>query len=257
MSGIVTLGSADEASFGNPASLAGEGETAALHYHRLFGLVPVMAAQYTRTMASGTFGLGLMTQGDDLYRENTVSLAWARRFRVHGLRFDAGAAALVYTGAFGRESDPGSISGSVLGQGLHAGCRLRCTRTLFAGVTVRNLLNTLRWSTSGLGDYEEGVPRQLFLGLGLETQNLCAGFDWEPGLHREVPDRFHMGAEKTFFSMLILHAGTQWTGTGQETAWSAGLSLTHGIPGGRSLTFDAAYSIETLPNTLRFTLRFE
>ena len=257
---VATLG--PDALFANPASLAFYSpRTVAFHYFRVFGLVPYLAAAADfRVFGNSWAGVGLTSNGDALYRENSLIVAYARPLTWQGKAAEIGAAFAFRYASFGAEnSGPGAVTGHAIGAGLSAGVRLWLTDHLAVGVLLQDAPNYLRWSTSAKGSsYAEGLPVHLALGAAaFDVAGMTLAFDWDKSLYRETYDHIRMGVERRFLSFLFTRAGYSTALANPEyTQYSFGLGARYPIAADRFAYLDLSYTLQELPNILRVSFYF-
>jgi len=238
---------------GNPAALAGlaQPELGALQTEQ-FGLVPTYYLAGARRLGGNGLGLGLLSSGDALLRENTLLLAGARGLGESGLGALAlGLAIKLRHAAFGPEGDTPGIEGSAYGAALDLGLQLRRGNARY-GLFVEELASDLRWESSGLGRYHEGVPPTLRAGLGLDAGALSLAADLEIALETERAHKAALGLEWRPHGLLALRGGlSQRLETEEQRFLSAGLGLGANLEGGRRFQVDAAYLFHELGGSLR------
>ncbi|MBM4116295.1 hypothetical protein FJ251_00895 [bacterium] len=238
---------------GNPAGLGGlvRPELSALQTEQ-FGLVPTYYLAAARRLGGAGFGLGLLSSGDALLRENTLLIAGGRplgdgRFGALAL----GLALKLRHAAFGPEGDLPGIEGSAYGGAIDLGLQLRRGSARY-GLFVEELASDLRWQSSGLGAYHEGVPPTLRAGLGVDAGALSLAADLEVALEAERAHKAALGVEWRPHAVLALRGGlSQRLATQEQRFLSAGLGLGAGLEGGRRFQFDAAYLFHELGGSLR------
>lgn len=241
----------------NPASLVDSNcPEFSLHYFRHFGILPNLNVIFNSGDNRRGFSAGVMSNGDALYRENTISFGYAQRNLWLGIPFDIGGSSHFYVGSIGSNETPESIQGSVMGIGMHLGLRVWFSKYTALGCVVKNAVNSLKWSTSGKGNYSESLPRQLLIGVGYQDSSaLQIGLDYEIGMYDEIGDRIHVGLEKALFPFLQLRTGYSWVESDvKDDQISIGIGLNHIFDRRHYMQFDIGYTIETLANTLRFSL---
>lgn len=238
---------------GNPAALAGlaQSELGALQTEQ-FGLVPTYYLAGARPLGGGGVGLGLLSSGDALLRENTLLIAGGHSLGESGLGALAlGIALKLRHAAFGPEGDTPGIEGSAYGGGLDLGLQLRRGSARY-GLFVEELASDLRWESSGLGRYHEGVPPTLRAGLGLDAAALSLAADLEFALESERAHKAALGVEWRPHAILALRGGlSQRLATEEQRFLSAGLGLGANLEGGRRFQLDAAYLFHDLGGSLR------
>jgi len=251
-----------DALFGNPAALPFySSRTVAFHYFRLLGLLPYLAATADFRLPGNSWGgIGLSSNGDALYRENTLVLAYSRPFMWRGKAVDVGAALSLRYASFGNSgSAPGSVSGNAVGAGLSLGARLWLTDRLALGLLLQDAPNYLRWSTSSRGSaYAEGLPVHAAIGAGaFDVAGMTLAFDWDKSLYRETFDRIRFGVERSVLSLFALRVGYATALANPDyTAYSLGLGAEYQVSPDRLAHFDLSYTLQELPNILRVSFYF-
>ncbi len=238
----------------NPAGLAAlaRPEAAALQTEQ-FGLVAHYYLAGVRPLGSGRgLGVGLLSSGDGLLRENTLVLAAGQALGdtpLGGLAL--GLAVKLRHAAFAPEGETPGVEGSAYGAALDLGLQLRRGAARY-GFFVEELASDLRWQSSGLGSYHEGVPPTLRTGLGLDAGALSLAADLELALATERAHKAALGAEWRLHSILALRGGfSQRLAALEQRFLSAGIGLGADLAGGRRLQFDSAYLFHELGGSLR------
>jgi hypothetical protein len=218
-----------------------------------FGLVAHYYLAGARPLGAGRgLGLGLLSSGDGLLRENTLLLAGGQS--LGGTPIGAlalGLAIKLRHAAFAPEGDMPGVEGSAYGAALDLGLQLRRGAARY-GLFVEELASDLRWRSSGLGSYHEGVPPTLRAGLGLDAGALSLAGDLEIALEPERTHKAALGAEWRLHPMLALRGGfSQRLAREDQRFLTAGLGLGADLAGGRRLQFDSAYLFHALGGSLR------
>ncbi len=251
--GAAGLGRAADLTW-NPAGLAGmaRAEGCALQTEQ-FGLVAHYYLAAARPLGAGRgLGLGLLSSGDGLLRENTLLIAGGQSLGTTPLGALAlGLSLKLRHAAFAPAGDTPGVEGSAYGAALDLGLQLR-RGTLRYGLFVEELASDLRWQSSGLGSYHEGVPPTLRTGVGLDAGALSLAADLEVALESERAHKAALGAEWRLHSALALRAGfSQRLAAEDQRFLTAGLGLGANLEGGRRLQFDSAYLFHALGGSLR------
>lgn len=238
----------------NPAGLAilRRSEITAMQTEQ-FGLVPAYFLAATRRQASGLgLGAGVLSSGDGLLRENTLFLALGRMLP------GAGGMALGLTlkarhASFGPETGGEGVDGSAYGAALDLGLR-GGHGALSYGLVVEELFSDLRWSSSAVGSYHEGVPPTCSLGFIFEGGALELAGDLEVALDEERAHKAALGLEWRPFSLLEFRGGLkQRLDAEAQRFLTMGLGIGHDQSGGGRLQLDSAYLFHELGNSLRIS----
>lgn len=257
---MVCLSASKDALYSNPALFVDTSATLlSFHYFKLYQLVNNLSSSlvFSENNTSG-FGIGVLSNGDELYRETIFSTGYAHRLNVKSIPVDLGISGNLYYARFGSEAVPyPSINGQVTGFGLTLGMKMALTRSITIGLITRDFLNGLQWDTSHRGAYAENLPAQFRFGIGfLNLSGFQIGLDYESGL-KEAPDRLRFGMEKSLFRLLYLRMGHRWSWTGlNENQLSIGMGISYTVEHKHGIQIDVAYSFEELPNTLRISISY-
>lgn len=233
----------------NPAGLAALAATSVWAMQgEQFGLVPATVLGGARPWGDGRgAAVALLSSGDALLRENTLLLGFGQRLGPVAL----GATLKLRHAAFGPESGGVGVEGSAWGAGLDLGLVLRRGRTRY-GLVLDEALSDLRWNSSGLGSYHEGVPPTLRAGLGLEAAPFILAADLELALESERTHKAALGLEWRVHPVLVLRGGlSQRLDTEELRFLTLGAGLGKDLEGGRRLQLDSAYSFHDLGGSLR------
>jgi hypothetical protein len=248
--------------FGNPAALPFySAKSVVFHYFRVLGLLPYLAAAADFRLPDNSWaGVALSSNGDALYRENTLVLAYSRPLTWQGKAVDVGAALNFRYASFGNNaSTPGSVTGNAVGAGLSFGARLWLTEHFALGLLLQDAPNYLRWSTSTSGSgYGEGLPVHLAFGAGaFDVAGMTFAFDWDKSLYRETFDRIHFGVERSVLGLLAVRGGYATALANPDyTEYSLGLGAQYQIGPHRTAHLDLSYTLQELPNILRLSFYF-
>jgi hypothetical protein len=258
MGGAATAGTHRAAdSFWNPAGLASlyRSEVTAMQTEQ-FGLVPayLLAVGQRRNESLG-LGAALLSSGDTLLRENTLILAMGRRlFGESGTAL--GIAVKLRHASFGPEGDSTGIDGSARGAALDLGL-LRESGAFSYGLVVEELFGDLKWSSSGLGDYHEGVPPTCTAGLRFNGGLLEVVGDIELALNAERRHKAALGVEWRPFSLLQIRGGMKQRLDAEALRFlTLGAGIGHDLAGGGRLQVDTAYLFHELGGSLRISASY-
>lgn len=245
----------------NPAGLT---RTAAwqgtFSYTKQLGIVP-----YSFLASSGRIdhiwahGQGLIISGDELMREMRVLFALGRIFpdAVPGL--SAGAMLDFRHAAFGRNAgaNDGSVSGEAFGLALNLGAQYELNEHIIFGLKLRDILNTINWSTTGLGTYFEGTPFSLVGGIAFkDIKGIHVEVDLQTAFFTDTATRLLLGGEKDLYRYFMLRCGLARNLNGKElnNQYSLGLGLQN--IWNDHLRMDFAYLIHDIQNYYRISLVF-
>ncbi|MCB9515007.1 MAG: hypothetical protein H6693_02310 [Candidatus Latescibacteria bacterium] len=213
-----------------------------------FGLVPSTVLGGARPWGEGRgVAAALLSGGDALLRENTLLVALGQSLGPLAL----GATLRLRHASFGPESGGDGVDGSAYGAGLDLGVVIRQGPYRY-GLVLDEALSDLRWSSSGLGDYHEGVPPTLRAGLGLDAAPFSLAVDLELALESERAHKAALGLEWRVHPVLALRGGmSQRLDTEELRFLTLGAGLGKDLEGGRRLQLDSAYSFHDLGGSLR------
>ncbi len=248
-----------DALYTNPAALLQvRTPCASFGYAKLYGLLPLLAAWGSFPASDrSTLGVGIVTSGDELYRESSLRLAFARLLIVNGRQLDLGAAVdLRFAEYGGQRAVPGDVSGQAWGAGISVGARLWLLSHFVLAVSLRDGVGWLNWESSASGRYNESVPASLVFGFALLRHEVVSmALDLTKSLTRDARDRICISAEKDLFELLYLRGSYALNATGEPFgSWGIGLGLRRRLGNGPEVRVDLGYTIEELPNTLRLTV---
>ncbi len=201
----------------NPAGIAWQtgAHSAALSTVRLAGLVNYHHFAYSY-LAPRWFGAGAMilTSGDDLMRESTISvsgvtsgalipdLAMLRNLSV-------GMNVKYYTTSFGNNADGAyldadglnhQVKGNASGYGVDLALSYKLSGRDRIGLMYRNPLNSISWESSNevgtaLGSYSENLPAELIVGYARLSEHFTFALDYNKSLHADTEDIIYTGLE--------------------------------------------------------------
>jgi len=262
MGGAFTATSNDvNAMMWNPAGLAAlHGQYATFFYTRQFNLIPYTLAAYANDIDSKnmTHSEAIIVSGDDALRETILLIAGAYKLDDYLPNLQIGATLKYKNANFGDNPDGGQgrVRGDALGLGLDLGAIYPIQEKLCVGIVLKNLFDTVSWNTSAMGNYTQDSPMRMVLGMAiLPDPNFTIGIDVEKSLHSDTMDRLSIGVERRFFNLVSLRSGAF-----QDLTAGAGMNYNFGI-GFQHLAFnnmtffvDAAYVIQEIENSLRFSL---
>ncbi len=244
-------------SFWNPAGLAAllRNEVTAMQTEQ-FGLVPayLLAGGHRHGEGMG-LGAALLSSGDTMLRENTLILALGREiFGTSGTAL--GIAVKLRHASFGPENGTEGVEGSARGAALDLGL-IRESGALSYGILIEELLGDLKWSSSGLGDYHEGVPPTCTAGMRYNAGLLELVGDLELALVAERSHKAAVGVEWRPFSLLQIRGGMkQRLDAEAQRFLTLGAGVGHELTGGGRLQVDTAYLFHELGGSLRISAAY-
>ncbi len=244
-------------SFWNPAGLADlpRNEVTAMQTEQ-FGLVPayLLAAGHRHGEGMG-LGAALLSSGDTMLRENTLILALGRE--IFGKSGSAlGVAVKLRHASFGPENGTEGIEGSARGVALDLGL-IHESGALSYGILIEELFGDLKWSSSGLGDYHEGVPPTCTTGMRYNAGLLELVGDLELALDAERTHKAAAGVEWRPFSLLQIRGGMkQRLDAEAQRFLTLGAGVGHELTGGGRLQVDTAYLFHDLGGSLRISAAY-
>ncbi len=246
--------------FWNPAGLTLVRESQlTVMYTRQMALIPYGLGAYTTRLGYHYVAVGFISSGNDVLRETTLVGSWAGVFRLPALGNTGVGVNLRYrNSSYGNNEDGGEnrIQGSASGYGLDFGLMWQITRRTRAGVFARDVVNSMAYDNKTLGtSYSEGVPAGLIFGMSQKiTMQSTIVLDWEKSLYDDTSDKVHLGAEVTFFRVIMCRSGI-WQNMDAEVnrnySFGMGLNMLAGKVG---IQFDFAYLINDLAHTPRVSL---
>jgi len=246
--------------FWNPAGLTLLRESQlTVMYTRQMGLIPYGLGAYTTRFGYHYVAVGFISSGNDALRETTLIGSWAGVFKLPALGKTGIGVNLRYrNSSFGNNEDGGEtrIQGSASGYGMDFGLMWQITPRTRVGVFARDVVNSINYDNETLGtSYSEGVPGGLIFGMSQKiTMQSTVALDWEKALYEDVSDKIHLGAEVTFFKVILCRGGI-WQNMNAEVnrnySFGMGLNMLAGKVG---IQFDFAYLINDLAHTPRVSL---
>ncbi|MBM3328916.1 MAG: hypothetical protein FJY67_05505 [Calditrichaeota bacterium] len=214
------LASDENAARWNPAMLAEvEDWSAGFSWAKQFNLISYNYIALAAPQAVGNAGLGayVIASGDEVYNETTIGLAAGMPLEGFGLPIpgNAGAGLKYLNSSFGSNSDGGAdrVQGSANGFGLDLAWHWRPLEEASFAVVIHDLVNVLSWdrriegSTPSSKTYSEGVPTTMVLGLAWQLEAATFSSEYRPGLYGDVADRFIIGGEFSFWSVVKARFG--------------------------------------------------
>lgn len=219
-----------------------------------------------KTKKGNAFGAGLVYSGDDAMSETTVllSMALSKKYLEDYSKlafFDVGLNMKVLVSSFGNNNDGEyidgnglnhQVTGSASGFAFDLAMHTALNDLDHVGILWRNPYSYLNWSSdneigTAKGDYSEGLPAGLVIGVGRVAQDYSIAIDLDKSLHKDTEDIFKLGAEYLFFDdIMALRGGySQELLTGENKKYSLGAGFKVGIWGTSKLSLDLAYQIET------------
>ena len=256
------VGLADDhnAAIWNPAGMLNvQGNGISFMWAKQLGFIPYNYLSYSGEIsANHRIGGALIFSGDDLLSENTALLSYATGLggvRKYLNRIYLGINIKVRWASFGNNSggDPDRITGDAFGYGFDLGLMVKLSEKINTGVLFRDIVNDITWNSSSSGKYSEDVPGEFTMGISVKpTPKVIIASDLRKSLHRDVEDRWMIGAEYQVFSLMKLRAG--W-GRNIDAEYenqdiAVGVGLFRNI-GKMEFMFDFAYMINDLKNTPR------
>jgi hypothetical protein len=251
--------------FWNPAALlnASCSRDVVVSYCDQMGLVPYSAAAASfRVGGTSAIGAGLIYSGDDVMIEATAVLGASRQFAmpggVAGRPLEAGIAARLRRASFGDDGNPESgVSGTALGFALDVGVLVPLGDAITLGVSGRDVLSTLSWSTSARGTYDENVPAAMTVGVAARPREaLLLEVDLDKALHRDNDDIVMAGVQVNVFHAAVVRGGYRRALADSDLEeYSLGAGVV--VPAGDSaVRLDIAYVIGRLDDSLRLSVGY-
>lgn len=191
--------------FANPALLPEDGRSVSFYGIRYFGFAELtdmaIAAHYAHDW--GTFGLGVHSYGDDLYRENRFRLAYRRGYE--GMY----AGVVINYTHFSIENH-GSAGALV----IDAGIAFNVVENLWFGARATNL------TRSSIGQNPQELPRELAIGVAY-TMSDRGTLSSDIVKDARFPLSYRGGIEVRVFDQLYARGGV----TTEPLTYSAGLGF--------------------------------
>lgn len=270
MGGAYTALAEDEnATRWNPAALAVQKRfSTGFTYAKQLNLVPYNYLAGSLPLRRMGLGWYVESSGDDVLRENTFALGWgisADKFPFSPTAYNL---ALGVTGrfrwaSFGDNADggEGQVQGDAWGYGVDLGLYYRTpfSNSLTAGIVLRDLVNTVNWTSTESGTYDESVPRTLALGIAYRMRSRSVfTIDVKPALYSDVHTRVAFGAEHQIMRAIEIRGGlAQDVGTTTPNRdLTLGLGLYLSLPAGAHLRAGVSYLFNELANTPRAGVTF-
>lgn len=229
-------------------------------YTRQLGIVP-----YAFLGSSGRFdhiwahGEAVIISGDDLMQEIRLLLAIARNMqdRIKGLRLGAMIDLRQASYGWNQEENSGAITGDAYGAALNLGVQYQYSYNLNFGLKIQDILNTVHWSSSGMGKYYEATPFSAILGINFhDLRGFDLEFDFKTGIYQDVPNRILLGMEKEYYHYFVLRCGTARNLNSSESnvQHAIGLGLQNLL--NDHFRLDFAYLFHDIQNYYRVTAIF-
>ncbi len=236
----------------NPAGLARlyRTEVTAMQTEQ-FGIIPSYFLAGARKMGPGLgLGVGILSSGDTLLRENTLVLGAGRTFAGES-GFALGASVKLRHASFGPDGDSEGVDGSAWGAAIDLGVS-GGKGPLKYGLVVEELLSDMNWSSSGKGSYHEGMPATCTAGFRLGARILELVGDLEIALDEERSHKAAVGAEWRPYSLLQIRGGMKQRLDAEAMRFfTLGAGLGHNLSTGGRLQIDCAYLFHELGSSLR------
>lgn len=280
--GNAYVGMADDVNsvYLNPAGLTSLTENQATFTHtRLMGLVDYNFLTTGIPLPGGPHaaGLAIISSGDNIMREISVHLAYARKFgplsagaAIKGRYSSFGNNTLHHDSYFGvfdpDEIDTGignQIRGTGSGFGLDLGLIYQPAEELRFGLFVRDLVAPFSWDSrtasgenQSKGNYNERIPMEIAVGSSYRvTESFTISTEYRPTFDEEQDHALRIGAETILLDILALRAGTeQWINNLDDDKYMLGMGIITPEISGLSASVNYGYIIDNLANTHRFGL---
>ena len=261
MGGAFTAISDDANSiFWNPAGLSKiEKSQLTVMHTKQFGMVPYSLGAYVSHYKSHYFGAAFLSSGDEVLKENTFLMSYARSFEIPVIGLTrVGSNLKIRNSSFGDNKDGGEdrSQGTAFGYGLDLGLMWKVGKKSNFGIFYRDMLNNVSYDNTTRKDkYMENVPATLIFGLSRKANPyFLFALDWEKSLHSDVPEKVHIGGEFSLMDMFYFRGGL-WQNI------DAYLNRNYSIGLGCRLTkarfsgqMDFSYVMNDLANTPRFSI---
>lgn len=270
MGGAYTALAEDEnATRWNPAALGVQKRfSTGFTYARQLNIVPYNYLAGSLPMRRMGLGWYVESSGDDALRENTFALGWGMTadkfpFSPTAYNLAVGMAVRFRWASFGDNADggDGQVQGDAWGYGFDLGLyyRMPFSNSLTAGVVLKDVVNTVNWTSSESGTYAEGIPRTLALGIAYKMRDRSVfTIDLKPALYDDVYTRVAFGSEYHLMRAIELRAGlAQDVGTTSPNRdLTLGFGLYLKLPAGAHLRAGVSYLFNELANTPRAGVTF-
>lgn len=248
-----------QAIFWNPAGLTllQRREITVMHTKQL-GLIPYNLGAFGSRIGGHRVGLAFLASGNDVLKENTFFVSYARTVQFPGLGATAIGLNLRYrASAFGNNEDGGETrsQGDAFGYSVDLGLLWSVDQQTRFGVFARDFFNNMVYKNRTMQSrYSEAVPTELIFGLSRRIgKNARLALDWQPSIYADTYAKIRLGGEITFFKMIVLRGG-MWQN--MDAVVNRNYSLGLGLNIRRrnfGVKFDFAYLINDLANTPRIS----
>ena len=228
-------------------------------YAKQFGVVPyALITGVHKILPNHGMGVGVLSAGDALWRENTFLFSYGYRPNLTWPGFQSMSIGLTFklrTVSFGNNTDGGDdrMQGSALGHGIDFGLRWKPGNRWVMGLLMRDIINNMTYNNETREtEYNEAVPTTLVIGTAyLPRKELIFTLDWDKALYSDVYDKMMAGFEIRFLNMLFFRSGLSQTfndTNNRKVNWGLGLQYFRKTFG---LRFDFAYQHYFLASTPR------
>lgn len=264
----IVLGKDVYAIVSNPAGITRVAyPQAAFSMTKQFSLIPYNLALYAQRLGDDTgVGAGFLTSGDEALRENTVYLAYARRFSEKmslgvNLKYRNASFGSNAEGAWVFEGGNRQVQGSANGFGIDFGVIGLLGQRMGYALVLKDLLSEVSYDaeneTNTASGGSEAIAPALKFGFGyVASRSLSIEFNLEKATSRSAADRLSIGMQQTFLSFLTVRGGIsqRLDGAERNRQYSFGGSLNQGLSKLR-MTVDFAYLITDIDNFFHIGLR--
>ncbi|MFQ5798278.1 MAG: hypothetical protein ACE5IW_01475 [bacterium] len=246
----------------NPAGLGQlQRPEATFSFTKQFGLVPYTFAAFGGPISNSVHhGEAMLISGDSALREVTLVVALASTNYVFVPNLRLGGAFQLRLASFGSNDSEfeGQVTGNGIGLGFNLGIMYHISEEIAVGLTLNNLVNALRWSTSSSGNYYQNLPREIVLGFAYNRQkSFAVVVDYDLSLHGDREDILHVGIEKNVFQNFMVRSGVKQNMKFFTNAnYTLGAGFLQSFPESIDFSFDVSYLFNEIGNTLRVSLGF-
>ena len=255
---------------GNPAGLSSlQAQELAFSMTKQFSLVPYYLILFGQSIdKKNKLGGAILTSGDDVLRENTLILSYAR-YIIRGI--SAGVSLKYHQANFGNNSDGEwvyqgynrQVQGDAKGIGFDIGFRGSFGKKTGFGILLKNAISSINYNASNNAGTAKGgsekVPASLIMGLGIiANRNMTIELNFKNSLHQDTNDRVYIGVEQKIISMLKLRGGysNNVNAIYPNRHYALGFNVSHKYkPLLMKFSLDFAYIIHDLSNFYHIGLK--
>ena len=251
----------------NPAGLMrSSGTSATFMYTRQLNLIPCFfGAVGMRFGKSQAMGVAAIANGDDVYRESTLVVAYAHRFAGSPFlkRLLLGVNAKFRYSSFGNndqtEFSDTIVSGDAWGFGVDVAVQYVASGRFVWGIMARDMISPVQYSNETTGKtYSENIPPAVIGGLSYRAlKRVSLSMDYEMFMGTDNFDKIHGGFEYFPVEVLALRGGViQRIDADAEAEYTVGAGLNLQLGKRYWILADFAYIFHFLEDSPRVSVSF-